>query len=173
MTRPPRMRPTFEIPLAAGDVDVLERLREHLAGGDTDLMGQVVKGHAMLKLPRERRSMLSPVLNLEVVEQQAGAPVLKGRFSPQPNVWTGFMAIYGTLAMIGLGGLMYGFAKLTVDESPWPMLLLPICLALIGFVYGAAFIGQGLTTDDMYEMRAFVDEVAHDPPRADRSVTPG
>jgi hypothetical protein len=56
---------------------------------------------------------------------------------------------------------MYGFAKLTVDESPLAMLLLPICLALIGFVYGAAFIGQGLTINDMYEMRAFVDEVAH------------
>jgi hypothetical protein len=37
------------------------------------------------------------------------------------------------------------------------MLAAPVSLALIGFVYGAAFIGQGLTVDDMYAMRAFVD----------------
>ncbi len=168
MTRPPRMRPTFEIPLDATNIDVLDQLSARIDSGDVDLMAQVVTGHAMLKLPRARRSMLSPVLNLEVVEQESGdGPVLKGRFSPQPNVWTGFMAIYGVLAMIGLGGLMFGFAKMTVEESPAAMLLAPICLALIGFVYGAAFIGQGLTTNDMYEMRAFVDEVAHG------SVNPG
>jgi ABC-type Na+ efflux pump permease subunit len=154
------MRPTFEIALPAGDTAVLDRLRDRLARDDVDLMGQVVEGHAMLKLPRARRSMLSPVLNLELAEREDGTPLLRGRFSPQPNVWTGFMAIYGVLAMIGLGGLMYGFAKMTVDESPAAMLLLPICLALIGFVYGAAFIGQGLTADDMYEMRAFVEEIA-------------
>lgn len=153
------MRPTFEIALRTGNADVLERLRRRLDRGETDLVGQVITGHAMLKLPRERRSLLSPVLNLEVVEGEGG-PVLRGRFSPQPNVWTGFMAVYGVLAMVGLGGLIYGFALMTVDETPWPMLAVPICAALIGFVYGAAFIGQGLTTNDMYEMRAFVNEVA-------------
>ena len=29
------------------------------------------------------------------------------------------------------------------------------------FVYGAAVIGQGLTTDDMYALRAFVERIAH------------
>ncbi|MEZ4387054.1 MAG: hypothetical protein R3D98_05670 [Candidatus Krumholzibacteriia bacterium] len=159
MTHPPRMRPRFEVPLGAGAPHVLDVLRHHLARPDCRFQGQVVTGHAMLTLPRERRSLLSPVLNLEVAERPRG-PVLVGRFSPQPNVWTGFMAVYGVLGLAGLGGLMYGFAQLTVDEAPWAMLAAPIALALIGFVYGAAFIGQGLTVDEMYGMRAFVDGVA-------------
>jgi hypothetical protein len=57
------------------------------------------------------------VLNLDVIDRDGGH-VLRGRFSPQPNVWTLFMAIYGVLALVGLGGLMFGLAKLTVDESP-------------------------------------------------------
>ena len=39
-------------------------------------------------------------------------PVLRGRFCPHPNVWTGFMAVYGILGMIGLSALMYGGAQL-------------------------------------------------------------
>lgn len=170
MTRPPRMRPTFEIPLRGDGGDVLERLRQRLAQGGPGPVGQVVSGHALLRLPRARRSLLSPVLNLELVEREEGM-VLRGRFSPQPNVWTGFMAVYGVLIMIALAGLMYGFAKLTVDESPWPMLAVPVCGALFAFVYGAAFIGQGLTVNDMYELRAFVDEVAG-PPASHRRVPP-
>jgi hypothetical protein len=165
------MRPTFEIPLTAGDTTVLDRLRARLDGGDTDLRGQVVQGHALLKLPRERRSLLSPVLNLEVAAGEDG-DLLRGRFSPEPNVWTMFMAIYGVLILIALGGLMYGFALMTVDEAPWPMLAVPVCGALFGFVYGAAFIGQGLTVNDMYEMRAFVEEVAGSPARRDPAPKP-
>ena len=161
MTRPPRMRPVFRLELAADRADVLERLRHRLGQPDCGFEGQVVTGHAMIHLPPARRSLLSPVLNLRLAEED-GRTVLHGRFSPQPNVWTGFMAIYGVLGLIGLGGLMYGFAQMTVDQAPWSMLAAPVALALIGFVYGAAFIGQGLTVDDMYAMRAFVDALVAD-----------
>lgn len=158
MSRRPRMRPTFQIRLEPDDTDILEHLRLRLDAGDTRLIGQVLDGHAMIKLHRDHRSLLSPVLNLELAEHD-GDLVLRGRFSPQPNVWTGFMAVYGVLGLIGVAGLMYGFAQMTVDQTPWPMLAAPICMALIGFVYGAAFIGQGLTVADMCEMRRFVDEL--------------
>ena len=159
MSRRPRMRPTFQLRLGPHGADVLEHLRARLATDDSRLVGQVVTGHAMIKLHRDHRSLLSPVLNLELAEHD-GATVLRGRFSPQPNVWTGFMAIYGVLGLIGVAGLMYGFAQLTVDETPWPMLAAPVCAVLIAFVYGAAFIGQGLTVADMWEMRRFVEELA-------------
>ena len=158
MSRRPRMRPTFQLRLGPDGADVLERLRASLAANDTRLVGQVITGHAMIKLHRDHRSLLSPVLNLELAEHD-GATFLRGRFSPQPNVWTGFMALYGVLSLVGVAGLMYGFAQMIVDQTPWPMLAAPVCAILIAFVYGAAFIGQGLTVADMWEMRRFVDEL--------------
>ena len=44
-----------------------------------------------------------------------------------------------------------------VDEFPWGFSVFPASLGLIAFTYGAAVIGQGLTADEMYELRAFVD----------------
>ena len=52
---------------------------------------------------------------------------------------------------------MYGLAQITVKETPWALWAVPICGALFAFVYGAAIIGQGLTSDEMYRMRAYIE----------------
>lgn len=156
----PRMRPTFEVPLPVSGSQVLARLNT-LLQSDTAIVGQVVQDHAVLQLPSARRTMLSPFLNLEIAERESGQ-VLKGRFSPHPNVWTGFMAVYVFIGMAGLVCSWYGLAQWTLGETPWMLLALPASIALIAFVYGAAVIGQGLTADDMYELRALVDRAVRE-----------
>lgn len=156
MAQLPRMRPRFRIPVAGNGSEVLARLKRQLEAPEAVLSGQVVGSHAFLQMPRERRSLLSPFLNLELDDGSEGTRLV-GRFSPAPNVWTGFMAIYVFLALTGLAGLIYGWAQTTVDEFAWGFLAFPVSLGLMAFVYGAAVIGQGLTADEMYELRAFVD----------------
>jgi hypothetical protein len=156
------MRPHFEIPVSDDGPAVLAHLNDLLAEPDAPFMGQVLTQHAYLRLPYDQRTMLSPNLDLELLTDADGETVLHGRFSPHPSVWTGFIAIFATLGMIGLGGLFYGLAQLTVQETPWAMLAAPISLALIAFVYGGAFIGQGLSTDQMYALRAFVEGVGRE-----------
>ncbi len=156
----PRMRPTFEVPLPADGAPVMARLTT-LLQSETTIVGQVVQEHAVLQLAAARRTMLSPFLNLEIAERESGA-VLRGRFSPHPNVWTGFMAVYVFIAMAGLVCSWYGLAQWTLGETPWMLLALPASVALIAFVYGAAVIGQGLTADDMYELRALVDRAVRE-----------
>ncbi|MBK8974682.1 MAG: hypothetical protein IPM29_02040 [Planctomycetes bacterium] len=167
MTRTPRMRPTFELPLPMGGKPLLDRIEMHLQSGTCRYEGQVVRDHAVLRRPARERSLLSPYLALDVC-QQDGRTLLRGRFSPAPNVWTGFMAIYGLLGMIGLAGSMYGISELMLGRDSLAWLAGPISLALIAFVYGAAVIGQGLTSDEMYEMRTFVDGLIRDAARDQR-----
>jgi hypothetical protein len=154
----PRMRPFFEIPMKADGSRTMARISARLAADGGRVRGQVLGGHAYLQLPSDRQTLLSPHLNLEL-RTGDGRTFLHGRFSPRPNVWTGFMALYGVLSLIGLGGLMFGWAQTTVDEYPWGFWLVPGALALIAFVYGAAVIGQGLTQDEMYVLRNFVDHM--------------
>lgn len=156
MSRPIRMRPEFEIVLRGPSEALLERMREQLADPDCEIDGQVRQGHAFLGIPDGRRTLLSPHLNLECVNMD-DCKVVRGRFSPSPNVWTGFMALFFFIGMLGLAGLMYGLAQLTVDGPRWPMLAAPAAIALNAFIYGAAFIGQGLTNDEMFELRSFVE----------------
>jgi hypothetical protein len=116
----------------------------------------------VLQLPPERRSLLSPCLNLEIADAE-GRPILRGRFSPHPNVWTGFMAVYGLLGMTALLSAMWGLSLWWLGEPAWVLVGVPVALGLIAFVYGAAVIGQGLTADEMYDLRAFVDRAVRGP----------
>lgn len=156
MARRITMRPRFVIPLKKADGACFQRLEKMLAEENAPYSGQVLREHAYIQLPSDQRSLLSPYLNLNIIEEE-GQCSLVGRFTPHPHVWTGFMAIYGILAMIGLAGLMYGLAQMTVQETPWGLWAVPFCVALIAFVYGAAIIGQGLTSDEMYSMRAYIE----------------
>ena len=159
MFRRASMRPHFEIALPDDGKTLLGAVREELAAPDAPFIGNVLATHAYLRLPRDSRSLLSPNLDLQLLGE-GGKVSLRGRFTPHPSVWMGFMAVFFTLALIGLAGLMYGFAQMTVDETPWAMLAAPICFGLIAFVYGAAYVGQGLVQDEMYAMRAWVERLA-------------
>jgi len=156
------MRPTFSVRLSDDGRSVMERLNAKLQRPEPHFSGQVLKRHAYLQVPRQKRSLLSPYLNVQLHEREDGGTDLRGRFSPHPAVWTGFMAVYGVLAMIGLAGLMFGWAQVTVDEYPWGFWVAPGCVALFGFVYGAAFIGQGLTATEMHDLRCFVERSAEE-----------
>jgi hypothetical protein len=157
------MRPRFRIPVPGDGAAVLAHLKRQLEMPDAPVSGQIVGNHAFLQLPEDRRSLLSPFLNLELDDGPDGTRLV-GRFSPAPNVWTGFMALYIFLGLCGFSGLMYGWAQTTVDEFAWGFLVFPGALALIAFVYGAAVIGQGLTADEMYQLRAFVDKAVANTP---------
>ena len=51
-----------------------------------------------------------------------------------------FMALFFFLGMVGLSGLIYGAAQAMVGGPVWMMWAAPASLALIGFIYGAAFM---------------------------------
>jgi len=163
------MKPKFTIPLDKKEEIVFKCLDKILRSERFPVTGQVLKNHAFVQLPREERSFLSPYLNLSMREDENGKSLV-GRFSPHPHVWTGFMAIYAILALVGLGGFVYGWAQTLIGESPVMMWVLPICLAVIAFVYGAAVIGQGLTSSEMYTLRNVVDRAVENCDQAAESA---
>ena len=160
-----RMRPEFD--LAVDDPEgLLERLGKLLQEGHPHCTGQVFPRYAILRMRDDRCHFWSPYLHVEArspdsdEERLSDRPCVHGRFAPHPNVWTMFMAIYGVLGMVAIGGLMYGFSQWWLGWTPWALAIAPASLAMIGFVYGAAFIGQGLGAAQMYELRSFLDRAA-------------
>jgi len=178
------MRPTFVVPVEDPRA-VLRRLGELLSEGHPRCTGTVFRQHAVLRMRERARRFWSPYLYLEArtpgEEDEVDGldrPVVQGRFAPHPHVWTLFMAIYGVLGMLGILGVMYGVSQWILDRPPWALAAGPAAGALIAFVYGAAFIGQGLGASAMYELRSLVDDAAEtsSPPVAgarERGPRPG
>lgn len=151
------MRPTFELPLEPPPELVLDALRDVMKRDRQGIGGVVFRRTAVLWLTRERRRFYSPCLHVHFGATEGGEPTLLGRFAPHPNVWTGFMAGYGVLTMTALLCLVYGYVQWSLGQAPFALLGVPAALALIGFEYGAAFIGQGLGAGQMYTLRSLLD----------------
>jgi hypothetical protein len=159
------MRPRFELQRPVKREAWLDALRSALQNDAESLHGQVFRKHAVVQMCDAERMFWSPYLNLDVEDEPDGS-VVRGRFSPHPNVWTMFMALYILLAIIALGGLSYGMVQYTLGQSPWSLLIAPAAVALFGFVYGATLIGQGLGAEQTYTMHTFVDRACGDAPGA-------
>jgi hypothetical protein len=155
------MRPRFEFQLPVERERWLSALGELLQNDAGSLRGQVFRKHAVVEVRHGERTFWSPYLNLEVEDEPDGSAI-RGRFSPHPNVWTMFMAVYILLAIAALGGLSYGIVQCTLGQSPWALLVVPVAVALFGFVYGATLIGQGLGAEQMYKMRSLIDRACVD-----------
>jgi hypothetical protein len=152
------MRPTFEHKLTGATASVCDELKRALDAPDAPVGGVVTTDACDLWMPEADEHFWSPVLQLSVYPDEGR---ITGRFGPKPHVWTMFMAIYGVLGLLGTAGLMYGFSRFMLSGmtgGAWWMVAFPAALALIGFVYGAAFIGQGLGSEQMYTLHRFVDE---------------
>ncbi len=155
------MRPRFEFQLPVERERWLGALKSLLQNDAGSLRGQVFRKHAVVEVRDGERTFWSPYLNLEVEDEPDGSAI-RGRFSPHPNVWTMFMAVYILLAIAALGGLSYGIVQYTLGQPPWALLVVPAAVALFGFVYGATLIGQGLGAEQMYKMRSLIDRACVD-----------
>ncbi|HEY6881189.1 MAG TPA: hypothetical protein VI299_24350 [Polyangiales bacterium] len=167
---PKRLRacPRFEIPLSTAEGErLLAELARSLRGPNPVVRGRMLPKHAELTTCARRTHVWSPRLMLYVESADDGSESVRGRFCPHPNVWTGFLAIYAVLGMGAMFAAMFGISQYMLDQTPWSLWGVPAALALIGFTYGAGFIGQGLGAEEMYVLRSFVDQAlrnarAHD-----------
>lgn len=167
----PRMRPRFELELDVPAASVFAELERQLAREGAVAAGAVLPRHVELRVAKDRAHFWSPNLSLELVDEREPLARLCGRFGPDQGVWMLFMMLYAILGMVGVLALMFGTSQWLVHEPPLAFLGVPACIALAAFVYGAAFIGQGLGAEQMYTLRSFVDQ-AIDAAREGRVAEP-
>jgi len=135
---------------------VLERIRSALEGS-TRVSGMVLDtGRIELICSEEKVRFWFPQLTIDVEEEGDGA-ILRARFSPHPHVWTLYMMLYSTSLAILIGCIMFGISQWMVGSQPWGLYLTPAAFILSGLVYGASYVGQGLGSLQMMELRSFVE----------------
>jgi hypothetical protein len=159
----PRMRPRFTVPLPGDAEAARRRIRAALEADGCDVRGGCVGERVELRVPEEEQHYWSPHLSL-VFDDDDGHWVARGRFGPHPHVWTMFLAIYAHVAFVGIGGAMYGISQWLVGQEPWALWALPLCAGVGALVYLSAFYGQGLGSDQMYRLRAFVERALEPEP---------
>lgn len=154
----PRARPRFTLELAQSPETITEKVRHHLALDGSTVTGSVFRRTVLLTIVDARRHFWTPHLDVQLDERAGGGTRLSATFSPHPQLWTLFVGIQLLFGLLSVGAAvwltsqwMLGGALLT------PTLILAAMLFGGGFSYGAAYVGQGFGSEQMYELRSFLD----------------
>lgn len=163
----PRMRPSFILEVPCRFRDAMEILRDRLGDNPQGVEGSFSSKHGVLCMPETDRRFWSPCLDLtldEVTDRVGSSAPSRpetvkvwGTFSPRPEIWTGFVFAIGTLVIVSLASLFFGVAQLMLAHPPWALVVPVVATLLGGAIYTSALVGQGLSADDMYQMRAYVE----------------
>lgn len=167
----PPMRPTFTIEFPIEPQAAIDRLSLLLKDSDYPIDGRIAGNHLMLVIPPKRRHFWSPWLNLELQPCEEGACV-KGRFSPNPSVWTGFMLTYIALATLVFFAFMFGLSQWMTNQPPsaFKLALIPVAIAI--FMYWTSLIGQKIAHEQMNELYdASMDALSNEQLQADERNT--
>jgi hypothetical protein len=155
----------LELPLAP-DV-VVERVRRHLEV-DRGVSGAVFHRTVLLTVRDEDTHFWSPHLDVQLDDGRDGGTQLTAMFTPHPQVWTGFLAVQALFAFLSLGAAAWLASVLMLGQDP---IVAAGALGLLlfggGFAYGAAYVGQGLGSEQMYVLRAFLDAALREEPSAE------
>ncbi|MAQ16121.1 MAG: hypothetical protein CMN30_15190 [Sandaracinus sp.] len=136
--------------------DVLARVKTAL-DGQSAVRGLVLPhGRIELCVPDGERRIWSPQLTVDVREE-GGETTLRARFGPDPHVWTLYVALHAVSIFGAFVCVTFGISQWVAGDAPWVLALLPLAVVLPGLVYGAAYVGQGLGSDQMFALRAFLE----------------
>ena len=154
----PRMRPKFYIEIPVEADEAIARLREGLDTPELRGVSMVAGRHAELLVDRAERRLWSPRLTVRLEDSPAGS-VLRCRFSPRPDVWTGFMFVYFVLVFLVVFGATLGYVQQVSNETAWGYWGVPLGVLVIACIHLAGYVGQRLAAAQMRELKERLDSV--------------
>ncbi len=156
--RRPRARPRFTLHVPLPPDAVVGRVRAHLERSEGRVTARLFQRTMLLTVRPQDTHFWSPYLDLQLDEAEGGTR-LSALFTPHPNVWTGFVGLQLLFGAFAIAAALWLTSMLMLGKEPWWALgALGVMLFGGAFSYGAAYVGQGLGSEQMYELRAFLDE---------------
>ncbi|MFP4600593.1 MAG: hypothetical protein ACLFVJ_20225 [Persicimonas sp.] len=156
-----RLRPRFGLRVSLSPDQVLERFRHSAESTAHPCDVSVLDRQVEMTVRTAEQHFWSPYLNV-LLETDRGHTVLRGKFGPNINVWTMFVAAYAVLGLVGLVGLIAATSQLQIDQPPSGLVLSAGCLFLSALVWVAGKLGQRWAYDQMVVIHLFVHELFAD-----------
>lgn len=127
-----------------------------------EVVGLAIAGRLELTVCREATHLWTPQLFVEITPAGSGSR-LAARFAPHPHVWTMYVGACAIACMATFGALMLAVAQWMMKERLWGLWVAPGTALIAGLTFGAAFVGQGLSSAQMFLLRDFLREALESP----------
>lgn len=136
----PSMRPEFRRELDLPLRGVGQAVANALARTPNRVVGKVAESVVELYPTRAERHLFSP--HLSVVLYPRNQTLVVGRYGPNPDVWTFFVALYALCFFAAFGGTIGAVSQWAANLEPTAWIGIPVGMVGAVFVYVAALIGR-------------------------------
>ncbi len=153
-----QLRPTFEVSVAEGRLEVIAKLEAEHASTKAQPDFLMHGEYGELRLAAVEHRLWSPHLSFYVSERD-GHAVIHGRFAPRLEVWTFVWIVYLAMSFTAFFGLVLAYSQWMLGEAGWGLWVAVVALAAIVTLYVVANIGQQWSSDQMNALRARLDGV--------------
>lgn len=153
---PREVRPRFEVQRDEAVDVLLARIDLRLRSGACPLSGYVAEDRAVIYVPPARQRLWSAELRIHAV-RRSDVTVLEGVYAPHPHVWITYVIALAAVVVGITGVVVFALVQWSMNQPPWALYALLPLLLLGAAAYSTAFVGQGFATDEMDELRAFLD----------------
>ena len=150
------MRPKFSVELPVSADEAMLRLREGFETAELHATSTVAGRCVDLMVDRTERRVWSPRLSIEIDNSTSGS-TMRCRFSPRPDVWTGFMFVYFAVVFLIVFGATLGYVQQLSGEAAWGYWAVPSGMVIIAGIHGASYAGQKLAAAQMFELRGMLE----------------
>lgn len=97
-------------------------------------------------------------MDVQLADVEGGGTRLSAMFAPAPPIWTTFIGIQFLFGVIALSSAIYVFSLWSLGQNLlMPFLVFVAAMVGGGLSYGAAYVGQGLGSEQMFELRSFLE----------------
>lgn len=156
-----RMRPKFGLSVSLTPEQVMERFRDGKEAGALPYEVNLLQYQVEISPEVAQRHFWSPYLKV-LIEADEDRAVLDGRFGPNINVWTMFVAAYTVLFLTGTMGLIIATSQLQIGQPPAGFWISAICSLLAGLVWIAGQVGQRWAHEQMVAIHVMMLELFND-----------
>lgn len=156
---PLTLQPTFVVDIALPPDELMPRMRQVCEGEEFRDRVETAGNCIEFRIDKVDQRFWSPHLSVMVSagdaegHQNPTGPdhsKLFCRFSPRPEIWTMFMAIYAVIIGVIFICSVYGYVQWILGDSPLALLVVPLGVCTILLMHAGSKVGQKLSTDQMH-----------------------
>ena len=150
-----RLRPRFRLRVDMEPDAVMELFaaRKH---DDPPCVLHLYEHQVEFSVRQADRHFWSPFLNL-IVEPTADGATLHGKYGPNVNVWTMFLATYAVAGIAGAVGLVVAWSQSMIGQEVTGLWITVGCAVIAAIVYVLGRVGRHLARPQMVVFHDFIE----------------
>jgi len=111
------LKPRFKLRVKLSRKSVLNKFKKAFIDIDNRYISKVIDNHVVIDIPKEKNKFWSPQLHLEILDDVNDNSILKGLFSPKPQIWTFFMFFHFLVGTAFFFFLIIAYTKYNLHKD--------------------------------------------------------